>query len=180
MAEAEFPTIARPYARAAFSRGLDQTDGLGTWSRMLSLLAAAVSEPIVEEVLDNPTLTTEDETSLILQLMGDGLNQDGQNFVSVLAEYGRLALLPTIAELFELLKANHEKTMDVEVTSAFEVSDQEKIELGAALQRMLQRDINIETEVDKLLIGGVVIRAEDTVIDDSVKGRLEKLSLVLS
>jgi len=108
------------------------------------------------------------------------LYQDGQNFVSVLAEYGRLALLPTIAELFELLKANHEKTMDVEVTSAFEVSDQEKIELGAALQRMLQRDINIETEVDKLLIGGVVIRAEDTVIDDSVKGRLEKLSLVLS
>ena len=180
MAEAELPTIARPYARAAFSRGLDQTDGLGTWSRMLSLLAAAVSEPIVEEVLDNPTLTTEDETSLILQLMGDGLNQDGQNFVSVLAEYGRLALLPTIAELFELLKANHEKTMDVEVTSAFEVSDQEKIELGAALQRMLQRDINIETEVDKLLIGGVVIRAEGTVIDDSVKGRLEKLSLVLS
>jgi F-type H+-transporting ATPase subunit delta len=180
MAEAELPTIARPYARAAFSRGLDQTDGLGTWSRMLSLLAAAVSEPIEEEVLDNPTLTTEDETSLILQLMGDGLNQDGQNFVSVLAEYGRLALLPTIAELFELLKANHEKTMDVEVTSAFEVSDQEKIELGAALQRMLQRDINIETEVNKALIGGVVIRAEDTVIDDSVKGRLEKLSMELS
>ena len=180
MAEAELATIARPYARAAFSRGLDQTDGLGTWSRMLSLLAAAVSEPIVEEALDTPTLTTEDETSLILQVMGDDLNQDGQNFVSVLAEYGRLALLPTIAELFELLKANHEKTMDVEVTSAFEVSDQEKIELGAALQRMLQRDINIETEVDKLLIGGVVIRAEDTVIDDSVKGRLEKLSAVLS
>ena len=150
MAEAELPTIARPYARAAFSRGLDQTDGLGTWSRMLSLLAAAVSEPIVEEALDNPTLTTEDETSLILQLMGDDLNQDGQNFVSVLAEYGRLALLPTIAELFELLKANHEKTMDVEVTSAFEVSDQEKIELGEALQRMLQRDINIETEVDNV------------------------------
>jgi F-type H+-transporting ATPase subunit delta len=180
MAEAELPTIARPYARAAFSRGLDQTDGLGSWSRMLSMLAAAVSEPKVEEALDNPTLTTEDETSLILQLMGDDLNQDGQNFVRVLAEYGRLALLPTIAELFELLKANHEKTMDVEVTSAFDVSDQEKIELGAALQRMLQRDINIETQVDKLLIGGVIIRAEDTVIDDSVKGRLEKLSLVLS
>ena len=180
MAEAELPTIARPYARAAFSKGLDQPDGLGSWSRMLSMLAAAVSEPLVGEALDNPTLTTEDETGLILQLMGDDLNQDGQNFVSVLAEYGRLALLPTIAELFELLKANHEKTMDVEVTSAFDVSDQEKTELGEALQRMLQRDINIETEVNKALIGGVVIRAEDTVIDDSVKGRLEKLSMELS
>jgi len=79
-----------------------------------------------------------------------------------------------------LLKANHEKTMDVAVTSAFEVSDQQKTDLAAALQRMLQRDINIETEVDKSLIGGVVIRAEDTVIDDSVKGRLAKLSQVLS
>jgi len=180
MAEAELPTIARPYARAAFSRGLDQSDGLGAWSRMLSLLAAAVSDPVVEEALDNPKLTTEDETRLLLQLMGDDLNQDGQNFVSVLAEYDRLALLPTIAELFELLKANHEKTMDVAVTSAFEVSDQQKSDLAVALQRMLQRDINVETEVDKSLIGGVVIRAEDTVIDDSVKGRLAKLSQVLS
>ena len=179
MAEAELPTIARPYARAAFSRGLDQADGLGTWFRMLNLLAAAVSEPIVEEALDNPTLTTEDETDILLELMGDDLNQDGQNFVNVLAENGRLALLPTIFELFELLKANHEKTMDVAVTSAFDVSDQEKTELGTALQRMLQRDINLETEVDESLIGGVVIRAEHTVIDDSVKGRLGKLSQVL-
>ena len=179
MGEAELPTIARPYARAAFSRGLDQADGLGTWFRMLNLLAAAVSEPIVEEALDNPTLTTEDETGILLELMGDDLNQDGQNFVNVLAENGRLALLPTIFELFELLKANHEKTMDVAVTSAFDVSDQEKTELGTALQRMLQRDINLETQVDKSLIGGVVIRAEHTVIDDSVKGRLEKLSQVL-
>jgi len=126
MAEAELPTIARPYARAAFSRGLDQADGLGNWFRMLNLLAAAVSEPIVEEALDNPTLTTEDETGILLELMGDDLNQDGQNFVSVLAENGRLGLLPTIFELFELLKSNHEKTMDVAVTSAFDVSDQEK------------------------------------------------------
>ena len=122
MAEAELPTIARPYARAAFSSGLDQADGLGTWSRMLSLLAAAVLEPIVEKALDNPTLTIEDETGILLGLMGDDLNQDGQNFVNVLAENGRLALLPTIYELFELLKANHEKTMDVAVTSAFDVS----------------------------------------------------------
>lgn len=180
MAEAELPTIARPYARAAFSRGLDQSDGLGTWSRMLGLLSAAVLEPVVEKALDNPTLTIEDETGILLGLMGNDLNQDGKNFVNVLAEYGRLALLPTIYELFELLKANHEKTMDVAVTSAFDVSEQEKNELGTALQRMLQREINLETKTDKSLIGGVVIRAEHTVIDDSVKGRLEKLSQVLS
>ena len=60
MAEAELSTIARPYARAAFSFALDQSEGLSAWSRMLGLLAAAVNEPLVEEALDNPLLTTED------------------------------------------------------------------------------------------------------------------------
>ena len=108
------------------------------------------------------------------------LRHTHNELLNVLAENGRLALLPTIYELFELLKANHEKTMEVAVTSAFDVSEQEKNELGTALQRMLQRDINLETKTDQSLIGGVVIRAEHTVIDDSVKGRLEKLSQVLS
>ena len=180
MAVAELPTIARPYARAAFSRALDQTDGLGSWSRMLGLLAAAVAEPVVQEALDNPRLTREDEAGILRQIMGSDLDQDGQNFISVLADNGRLALLPTISRLFELLKANHEKTMDVEVTSAFDVSEQEKTELAAALRHMLQREIHLETEVDRSLIGGVVIRAEDTVIDDSVRGRLTKLSQALS
>ena len=69
--------------------------------------------------------------------------------------------------------------MEVEVISAFDVSDKEKSELSEALSRMLQRKIQIETEVDKTLIGGVVIKAEDTVIDDSVRGRLTKLSHAL-
>ncbi len=180
MAEAELTTIARPYARAAFSHALDHEGGLGTWSRMLGLLAAAVAEPVVQDALDNPLLTTESEMDLLFQLMGDDLNQDGKNFVGVLAEYNRLALIPTISETFELLKSNHEKTMEVQVTSAYEVSDSEQAALSGALNKMLQREINLETEVDQSLIGGVIVKTEDTVIDDSVKGRLEKLSHALS
>ena len=180
MAEAELSTVARPYARAAFSYALDQDGGLGKWSRMLGLLAAAVSESVVQEALDNPLLTTDQETELLVSLMGDDLTADGRNFLDVLAEYGRLSLLPTISEMFELLKANHEKTMDVELTSAFDVSESEQNALGEALKRMLQREINIASKVDESLIGGVIIRAEDTVIDDSVRGRLTKLSHALS
>jgi len=184
MAEAELSTVARPYARAAFSyaldsNGSDDKNGLSRWSRMLAILAAAIKDPAAHEALDNPVLTTADETSLIAQIMGDELDDHGNNFVQVLAEFGRLSLLPTISEQFELLKAHHEKTMEVEVISAFEVTEQEKEALSVALHRMLQREIHIETEVDKSLIGGVVIRAEDTVIDGSVKGRLAKLSQVL-
>ncbi len=179
MAEAELTTIARPYARAAFTYALEKPDGLRHWSNMLGLLAEAINNPVMSDALDNPVLTTDDETALLTGLLGDDLSNEGRNFLSVLAEYGRLTLIPTIAHLYELFKANHEKTMEVEVTSAFEVSEGEKEVLGQALHKMLNREISISTSVDKSLIGGVIIRAEDTVIDDSVRGRLAKLSQVL-
>ena len=179
MAEAELSTVARPYARAAFSFALDQDGGLAHWSRMLQLLSAAVNESIVQAALDDPLLTMDDKTSFLFDLMGDDLSDQGRNFIGVLAEYDRLALIATGAEQFEVLKANHEKTLDVSVTSAYEVSEDDRQRLSDALSGKLQRDINVETDVDESLIGGVLIRAEDTVIDDTVRGRLTRLAQAL-
>ena len=179
MAEAELSTVARPYARAAFSFALEQDGGLAHWSRMLQLLSAAVNESIVQAALDDPLLTMDDKTSFLFDLMGDDLSDQGRNFIGVLAEYDRLALIATVAEQFEVLKANHEKTLDVSVTSAYEVSEDDQQRLSDALSGKLQRDINMETDVDESLIGGVLIRAEDTVIDDTVRGRLTRLAQAL-
>jgi F-type H+-transporting ATPase subunit delta len=78
------------------------------------------------------------------------------------------------------MKSNHEKTMDVEVTSAYEVSEADEQKLAAALKQKLQREINLSSVVDSTLLGGIIIRAEDTVIDNSVRGKLRKLSQALS
>jgi F-type H+-transporting ATPase subunit delta len=180
MAEAENTTIARPYARAAFSVALDEASGLASWSTMLNLLSSAVVMAPVRRALDNPRLTTAQEASLLLDIMGEELSDKGKNFLSVLAEYGRIALLPTIYELFELMKAHHEKTMDVTLTSAFAVSDEDTEKLSEALKKRLQREIHFSATVDKSLLGGVIIKTEDTVIDNSVRGKLQKLAQVLS
>ena len=79
-----------------------------------------------------------------------------------------------------MLKSNHEKTLDVSVTSAFELSQENKRVLTDTLNKKLQRDINLDTEVDRLLIGGVLIRTQDTVIDDTIRGRLDKLAQALA
>lgn len=176
MAEAELSTVARPYARAAFSQALNEASGLETWSRMLKMLAATVQQPAVAAVLDKPGLTTEQETQFLTELLGEELNQYGQNFIAVLSEYGRTSLLSEISEMFELLKAHHEQTLEVDVVSAFEVSDSDKSLLVDALKQKLQREVHLSAEVDASLIGGVLIRAEDTVIDNSVRGKLAKLS----
>ena len=180
MAESELTTIARPYARAAFSQGLNEASGLINWSRMLGLLSAAIQQDLVSEALENPLLTRTEQAGVMIGIMGDELSPTGQNFVSVLAENGRIGLLRTIHDLFELLKANHEKTMDVKITSAFEVSDDDNEKIVAALNQRLQRDITLSSSVDSSLIGGIVIRTEDTVIDNSVRGKLEKLAQALS
>ncbi|MBL4681504.1 MAG: F0F1 ATP synthase subunit delta [Pseudomonadales bacterium] len=180
MAESELTTIARPYARAAFSQALKEAGGLENWSRMMSLLSATVQNPDVRLALDNPRITISDEAAIVVDLMGEELNTQGQNFVHVLADYRRISLLPQIAEMFQLLKAHHEKTMNVEIVSAYELDESTSANLASALKDRLQREIKLSSTVDASLIGGVVIRAEDTVIDNSVRGKLEKLSQALN
>ena len=176
MAEAELATVARPYARAAFATALDEADGLVSWSKMLALLSAAVVEPAVERMLDNPANSGSVAAEWLAGLIGDELTASGANFINVLAEFDRLALITTIAEQYEVLKANYEKTVEVAIVSAYELSGTEQETLKDALNRRLQRTVELETETDSSLLGGVVIRTEDTVIDDSVRGKLQKLA----
>ena len=178
MAEAELATIARPYARAAFSVALEQ-DALTDWSGMLALLAGAAQDEGVATHLDDPKLSGHESAAFLVSMFADELSDSVKNFLDVLSSNGRLKLIPTIAEQYESLKAQHEKTMRVTVSSAFEVSASEQALIEGALRNRLQRDIEVETTIDSELLGGVVIRTEDTVIDDSVRGKLNKLAGIL-
>jgi F-type H+-transporting ATPase subunit delta len=180
MAESELTTIARPYARAAFSEALDESAGLVNWSVMLRLLAAIMQQEVVNNALSDPRLTTEDKAKLLVDILGEDLTAKGQNFVSIVAEHDRILLLPVISEMYELMKSHHEKTIEVEVISAYEVDAGDEQKLAEALKTKLQREVNLSSTVDPSLLGGVVIKAEDTVIDNSVRGKLEKLSQVLN
>lgn len=172
---AELITLARPYAKAAFEVAL--ADGaLDKWSSMISVSAAIGSEAGVSDVLASPSLTSKQIADAFIGVCGDELDAKGQNFMRLLSENKRLILLPEISLLFENLKANQEKSVDVEITTAFEISSEISAKLAQALKDRLQRDINLATSVDQSLIGGAIIRAGDNVIDSSVRGKLSKLA----
>ena len=103
----------------------------------------------------------------------------GTNFLKLLLEYGRVAVLPEIAEHFETFKANVENTVDVVVTSAAPISDDQQKAIVKALTARLGRDVRLQTEIDESLIGGAVIRAGDVVIDGSLRARLDGLTNAL-
>ena len=172
---AELITLARPYAKAAFETAL-QDGALDKWSSMIALSAAVADQPEVSSILSSPSLSSDQIADAFIDVCGDELDEKGKNFVDLLAENKRLVLLPEISSLFEALKAQQEMSVDVEITTAFEISSDVSNKLANALKDRLKREILLTTTVDKSLIGGAVIRAGDNVIDSSVRGKLSKLA----
>jgi F-type H+-transporting ATPase subunit delta len=172
---AELSTLARPYAKAAFQVAV-QDGALDNWSKMLTLSAAVSADASVSVLLADPSLSSEQLASAFLGVCGDEIDAKGSNFVHLLTENKRIGLLPEIAEQFSALKANQEKTLDVEVTTAYELSPETLAKLAESLKTKLECDVKLNTNVDQSLLGGAVIRAGDTVIDSSVRGKLVKLA----
>lgn len=172
---AELSTLARPYAKAAFQAAVDAGE-VQAWSNMLVTASNAVQDEKMGKVLSHPSLTGQQQAQTLIDVCGEEMNQAGQNLVSVLAENKRVSLLPQILEQFEHLKAELEKAVDVEIISAYAVSDESKQKLTDALKAKLAKDVRVTTIVDETLVGGAIIRAGDMVIDGTVRGKLTKLA----
>ncbi len=168
-------TIARPYAEAIFTRA-EETGKLDLWSEMLELLAAVVVDPTMSDIVANPLFDREDLTGLMLEIGGDHLTDEGANLVKLLVQNGRLSLLPEMTELFKALKAEKDRKLNVQVISAYALKPAQEKQIADALKEKLGRDITISSEKDPDLIGGIIIRAGDTVIDGSVRGQLQQLA----
>ncbi len=176
---AELATIARPYANASFDLA-KRENSLDQWSRMLETLDGVTQNPTVKVFLDSPDLPASAKAYRLAELCGDELDDRGKKFLQALADHDRLPLIVEIREQFEQLRAEEERSLDVEVVSAFALSEAQSQQLAQALNTKFAKDITIATRVDKGLIGGAIVRAGDVVIDGSIRGKLNKLAETLT
>ena len=171
----EKATIARPYSSAAFSQALDEGT-LSEWSVFLRKLKLIVSDASMRKIIHHPKVSDELLVSCIIDICGEGVSQTQTNFVRTLIDAGRITLAPEISDLFELSKSAAEDMREVDVVSAYTL-EQEQIEsLSALIAKRLGKKIDMHTSEDNELIGGIVIRAGDAVLDASVRGRLKELT----
>ncbi len=175
----ENTTVARPYAQAVFETASEESK-LTEWSEMLGLLEVVVTDPQMKTVLSNPKLDAAALSDFIQDVCGESLSETGSNLVKVLAGAGRLTIIPEINKLYEQLRAEAEGVIEVGVTSAYELAPEQQATISEVMAKRLGRKVEIAHEVDDSLIGGVVIRAGDTVIDASVRGRLKALATQMS
>lgn len=174
---AEVATVARPYAEAAFTYASEK-NALQQWSEVLQAMAELVASEEMSTIVTDPRI----DRQMIVDAIAEkaGLADDVKNLLSAMAENNRLGLMSNVSSMFDELKAQADKTINATVTAAFELNDQQKQTLTAALSKRLDAEVVVECEVNKDLIGGAVVKAGDLVIDGSVASQLRKLSAALA
>jgi F-type H+-transporting ATPase subunit delta len=173
-------TLARPYAKAAFELARDEKS-LARWDDMLRLVSSIVEDASMAKLLESPDVSGNQAVTIITEIAGDETEGDAvdsrfRDFLSVLAANDRLPLVPQITAIYRDLREEAEKRLSVKVVSAVALDENQAARMREALARRFDCEIVLENEIDADVIGGAVVYAGDQVIDDSLRGRLQKLS----
>ena len=173
----ELTTVARPYAKAAFDYAVE-ANAIESWYEMLVFAAEVSKNDTITGYLSGGA-SVEQAQELFLNVCGEQLNSNGQNFIKVLAENERLLVLPQVVQQFGELKAEYDKEVTVEVKAAVELSADQQANISAALEKRLARKVKLNCSVDASVVSGLVIKAGDMVIDGSVRGKLDRLATTM-
>jgi len=176
---AEKSTIARPYAEAVFQLAHDNGQ-LKEWSDMLQTVYVITADEDMQRIIGNTSVSKTQIADLIIDVAGSVLNDKGQNLIKLLAENRRLGVVAEITEQYEVLKAEAEKTIEAEVVSASELGSAQQAQIIDKLKARLGCEVSLKCTIDDSLMGGAIIKAGDLVIDGSVSGHLNKLSVELA
>ena len=173
----ELTTVARPYAKAAFDFAVE-AKAVDSWLAQLTFAAEVAKDETIVGYLSGGA-SVEQAQALFINVCGEQVDSQGQNFLKVMAENERLLVLPQVLEQFVALKAEYEQEVTVDVTSAVEVTAEQKTTLSAALEKRLARKVKLNCIVDASIVSGLIIQAGDMVIDGSVQGKLSRLASTL-
>ena len=174
---AELATVARPYAEALFR--VAQQGNMAAWSELVSELAQVGANPDVQAFAANPNVTAADITGTLAWLVKSPMTPEASNFLTMLAENGRIALLPEIGAQFQVLKNAQAGAADATIYSAFDMTDAQVAQLLATLEKKFGRKLNPTVTVDPSLIGGVRVVVGDEVLDTSVRAKLQQMHVAL-
>lgn len=175
-------SVARPYANALFELALNQ-DALTEWQQILQQLSLISEDPQIQQLLKNPRMQPQLWQQLLLDLLPKAmlekkphLSEQVSNFINLIIHHRRLDAISAIYQQFQQRLAVKEQMINLEVSTPFELGDKERGMLLTALQKQFNAtEIAVKYHIDDSLMGGVVIRNGNWVLDGSVKGKLQRL-----
>jgi F-type H+-transporting ATPase subunit delta len=167
-------TAARRYAEAAFQ--VAQRDGmLETWRAELDEAAAVTSDEQVERMLANPAVALETRLEMAQSIFGKVVSKPVLNLIGLMLRRGRIDQLTRVAAEFRRLDNARQGITLATATSAAPLSPEDIRALTARMEQFTGGHVELDLQVDPSLLGGLVVRVGDRLIDGSVRGRLERL-----
>jgi F-type H+-transporting ATPase subunit delta len=167
-------SAARRYARAAFELALEKGQPLEAWLSDLDAVAAALSDPQAMRVLTSPKLSFEQKRSIV-DAVTVGIDPLRRNFLYLLVDRGRIEMIDMIRREFRAMMLEHQGIAEATVTTAVPISDAEATRVANLLGNLIGKTVLLERKVDPSIIGGLVARVGDKLINASVAARLEAL-----
>lgn len=164
----------RMYARSLFQAAQAQGRLTAVHEELGDFVAAIGAVPELRNVLSNPELDARSKADVLGDILGDA-DELTRNFVLLVAEKGRAAELEEIYRELDRLVAAEEKRLNVELTTAYELSEDEAASILKKIEQASGRSVEATRKVDPSLIGGIVLRAGTLRVDASVRGRIEQL-----
>jgi F-type H+-transporting ATPase subunit delta len=165
---------SRRYAEAAFELAV-RDDAVDAWGTDLATAAQLVGDARVARVVDDPSRPLVQRREILDRLLGKRIKRGARRLVALLAERGRLDLLPNIATDYNELLKRQRGIVTAIVTSAAPLTREETQALEKRLREMTGATVELEPRIDEALIGGLTVRIGDKLLDASVRGRLERL-----
>jgi F-type H+-transporting ATPase subunit delta len=167
-------TAARRYAEAAFQiASRDET--VDQWQERLDQLATLMADEHIAQIAGNPAVALEDRERVLQEALEWRAGDPALSLMRLLLHRGRLGLAEAIAREYRRLVQRARGIVPAVVTAATELSDAEQTAIRERLEAMTAQTIDMTVQLDPDLIGGVVVRIGDHMIDASVRGRLERL-----
>ena len=169
----------RMYARALFEAAKDKERLPEVREQLADFLQASRDVPELGGLLGNPQLDTQTKARALADLLGEA-DEIVRNFLMLVAEKGRAGELGEIEREFERMVAAEEGRLEVELTTAYELSDEEAESIVRQIEQASGRKVEARRVVDPDLIGGIILQVGSLRLDASVRGRLNKLRQTLT
>lgn len=176
---ADFATFARPYARAAFEVARER-GALDAWAAFLGRLAGLLAQQPVRDLVTSPEASRAERAQVLAELVGTAPPAGGENLLHLMADNDRLDALPAVTAEFQRLQAEAETTAKAVVETAVALERPVADRLVDAIGRRLGRTVEATFEVKPEMIGGVIVRVGDHVIDASLATRLTRLGRAMA
>lgn len=173
--------VAEPYATALMSLAQSKNLTNEVGDNIRSLLSVLDESEELQQFLANPVIKADDKKAVISQIIGDEINPYIRNFLMLLVDRGRILFLDRIGQQYLALLRKLNQTVLAEVTSTVELNDGQKEALVERVKGITNAtDVEIQTQIDPSLIGGVIIKIGSQVIDASLRGQLRRIGMSLS